>query len=492
MSTLSLRPLRLPAPVAVAALLAGFILAAPARAHDPTFGVDPVSVEVSLDPGASTDVAKTVHTPEILPTPDIYFLADSTGSMGAVINNVKADAASVLAAVDGLTNDPRYGAGDYKDFQVPQFDPYAFQNGAAIPATDDDGAAALGAIGAWSASGGVDGSEAQLFALHRIAAHGDAAFRTDSSRIVVWFGDAPGHDPVCDEISGDTGHDVTEASVTAELVSEEVRVIAISTTTGFPAALDDDPVPAAFGYAGTCAIGGTAGQATRITAATGGVHLTGVAPSDIADAILAGLGALEVEVTPEATCDDPSVTISWDAASKTVTSGDDALFTETIAASLAAPQGDTVECTVEFLVDGQLLEGFTQTVTVHINDVTAPDASCVEGTNPHGKTVPEATNQNPDGFYLLSAEDILDPDPEIFVVDSESGEVFGPFESGTTIKYTEANGAPPGQKTIGSSNGQAGAVMWHLTGQGDALVVAVDSSGNASDAVACLVPPPPR
>ena len=491
MSTLSPRPLRLPVLLAVAALLAGFILAAPARAHDPTFGVDPASVDVSLDPGESFEVEKTVHTLEILPTPDIYFLADSTGSMGAVINNVKADAANVLAAVDGLTNDPRYGAGDYKDFQVPQSDPYAFLNGAAIPATDDNGAAALAAIGAWAAGGGIDGSEGQLFALHRIASHGDAAFRADSSRIVVWFGDAPGHDPVCDEISGDTGHDVTEASVTAELVSEEIRVIAISTTTGFPAALDDDPALNAFGYAGTCAIGGTAGQATRIAAATGGVHLTGVAPGDIADAILAGLGALEVEVTPQATC-DLGLTVSWDAASQTVTSGEDAVFVETIVADLAAPQGETLECTVEFLVEGELLDGFTQTVTVGINDVTAPQGSCVEGTNPHGKNVPKATNQNPDGFYLLTAEDNVDPNPQLFVVDSETGEIFGPFDSGTTIKYTEANGASRSEKKIGSTNGKAGAVMWHLTGQGDALLVAVDSSGNVSDAVACLVPPPPR
>ena len=491
MSTLSPRPLRLPVLLAVAALLAGFILAAPARAHDPTFGVDPASVDVSLDPGESFEVEKTVHTLEILPTPDIYFLADSTGSMGAVINNVKADAANVLAAVDGLTNDPRYGAGDYKDFQVPQSDPYAFLNGAAIPATDDNGAAALAAIGAWAAGGGIDGSEGQLFALHRIASHGDAAFRADSSRIVVWFGDAPGHDPVCDEISGDTGHDVTEASVTAELVSEEIRVIAISTTTGFPAALDDDPALNAFGYAGTCAIGGTAGQATRIAAATGGVHLTGVAPGDIADAILAGLGALEVEVTPQATC-DLGLTVSWDAASQTVTSGEDAVFVETIVADLAAPQGETLECTVEFLVEGELLDGFTQTVTVGINDVTAPQGSCVEGTNPHGKNVPKATNQNPDGFYLLTAEDNVDPNPQLFVVDSETGEIFGPFDSGTTIKYTEANGASRSEKKIGSTNGKAGAVMSHLTGQGDALLVAVDSSGNVSDAVACLVPPPPR
>ena len=492
MSTHSTRPMRLPVLLAAGALLAGLLAAGPVQAHDPVFGVDPADVDVSLDPGESTDVDKTVHTREILPTPDIYFLADSTGSMFSVIANVQADAASVLAAVDGSTNDPRYGAGDYKDFQVPQSDPYAFLNGAAIPAVDDDGAAALAAIMAWSASGGVDGSEGQLFALHRLAAHGDAAFRAESSRIIVWFGDAPGHDPVCDEISGDAGHDLTEASVTAELVAEEIRVIAISTTTGFPAALDDDPTVAAGSYAGTCAIGGTAGQATRIAAATDGMHLTGVAPGDIADAILAGLGALEVEVTPDATCDDPEVTITFDSTSETVVSGEDALFTETIEASAAAPQGETVECTVDFLVDGEILDGFTQTVTVHINDVTPPTATCVAGTNPAGKTIPPAANQNPDGFYLIGGDDNVDPSPDIYVVDSETGAVFGPYDPDTTIKYTEANGATPSEKKIGSANGHAGAVTVHITGQGDALVFALDASGNLSEPVACLVPPPPK
>jgi hypothetical protein len=477
---------------AVAALLAMLLSAGPVLAHDPIIGVDPANVDVDLAPGASTDVAKTVHTPQILPTPDIYFLADTTGSMDSVIDQVQDDAGDILAAVDLMANDPRYGAGDYKDFQVPQADPYAFNNAAPIPGVDDDGAAALAAIAGWSAFGGVDGSEGQFLALHRLAVHGDASFRSDSTPIVVWFGDAPAHDPVCDEISGDAGHDVSEASLTAELVAAGIRVVAISTLTGFPAGLDDDPTLDASDYAGTCAVGGTSGQATRIAAATGGIHLTGVAAEDIAAAVLAGLGALSVDVEPSATCDDPSVTVSWDAPGKTVTSGDDALFTETISASAAAPQGATVTCSVDFLVNGELLDGFTQSITVDILDVTAPTVACDEGTNPHGKTVPAASNQNPDGFYLLSAEDNVDPDPAIWVVDSGSGTVFGPYPSGTTIKYVEAPGATPNEKTMGSPSGQAGAVSVKITGTGDALVFATDASGNASEPILCLVPPPPK
>jgi hypothetical protein len=474
--------------LAIGCLLALTVAVGPASAHDPVLGVQPPFVSDALAPGASLEVEKTVHTPEILPTPDIYFLADSTGSMGPVIASVQADAAAILAEVDMNANDPRYGAGDYKDFQSPtQIDPYAFNNGASIPAVDDDGAAALAAIGAWSADGGVDVPEGQFFAFHRLAGHGDANFRTGATPIVVWFGDAPAHDPVCDEISGDTGHDITEASVTAELVTAKIRVVAISTITGAPNGLDGDPTVNAGDYVAACGVeNGTSGQATRIAAATGGVHLTGVAPADIADAILAGLGALPVTVEPSATC-DTGLSVSFDAASKTVTSGEDAVFTETITAAADAPQGSTLTCTVDFLLDGDLLEGFTQEIEIEILDVTPPEVACTPTTNPAGKTEPPAgggPGQNPDGFYVLTGSDNVDEEVELFLMDNVSGTVFGPFENGTTIKLVQAPGASPSIKP------GTGAVDWKIRIQGDAIVSATDAAGNVGEAT-CLVPPPP-
>lgn len=134
-------------------------------------------------------------------------------------------------------------------------------------------------------------------------------------------------------------------------------------------------------------------------------------------------------------------------------------------------------------------------------DLTPPEVECLETVNPHGDNVPPAGKttppgpkggQNEDGFYQLTALDEVDPDPQIFVEDTGSGTVFGPFASGTKIKYTEAKGAPPSQKKIGSGKGQAGAVDWHITGNGDAAVYAVDASGNEASPVSCLVPPPPK
>ena len=67
-----------------------------------------------------------------------------------------------------------------------------------------------------------------------------------------------------------------------------------------------------------------------------------------------------------------------------------------------------------------------------------------------------------------------------------SGTVFGPYDNPTNIKYVQAPGAEPTEKP------GSGAVDYNLKGTGDAQVYAVDGSGNISDRVECLVPPPPK
>lgn len=133
----------------------------------------------------------------------------------------------------------------------------------------------------------------------------------------------------------------------------------------------------------------------------------------------------------------------------------------------------------------------------HWVDTTAPTVACGEGVNPGGNT-PRApgtggTAQNPDGFYELVATDQVDTGVEISVVDKGADGVlgtaddttFGPFPTGTTIKYVEANGAAPG------INPGAGDVHWMIQGNGDFAIVAVDDAGNVTE-LQCHVPPPPR
>ncbi len=171
-------------------------------------------------------------------------------------------------------------------------------------------------------------------------------------------------------------------------------------------------------------------------------------------------------------------------------------FAYTAAQGLAGLGTDTIQASVT-LNDPN---GETGTVTAVKNwlDTTPPVPDCTETVNPAGKKVPPAGSttlpgvkggQNEDGFYLLTATDAVDPVPQIFVQDMGSGEVFGPFTSGTNIKYTEDSATLPVQKSIGGPNS---AVAWHIKGTGDAAVFAVDASGNTADAVACLVPPLPK
>ena len=159
-------------------------------------------------------------------------------------------------------------------------------------------------------------------------------------------------------------------------------------------------------------------------------------------------------------------------------------FTYTAMQGLAGLGTDTIRAS--FTLNDPTGETGSAEVTKVWEDTTPPVPDCLEGVNPAGK-VPQA--QNEDGYYNLTAIDAVDPNPEIFVVDTGSGTVFGPFASGTIIKYTEDPTATPIQKKIG---GPKSAVAWHIIGTGDAAMYAVDASGNEASAVSCLVPPPPK
>ena len=125
----------------------------------------------------------------------------------------------------------------------------------------------------------------------------------------------------------------------------------------------------------------------------------------------------------------------------------------------------------------------SDTATMRVVDTTPPVPACTPTNNPGGHTPPSG---NPDGFYQISATDIVDPAAEVFIRDSGDPSVnFGPFPSGTKIKLVQAPGATP---TIKPGSGD---IDFIVTLRGDALIVGVDDSSNVSAPVTCLVPPPP-
>ena len=130
------------------------------------------------------------------------------------------------------------------------------------------------------------------------------------------------------------------------------------------------------------------------------------------------------------------------------------------------------------------------TVTKQWRDTTPPQAACQPTTNASGKNVPPAgsnpaSGENPDGFYVLTATDAVDPNPTLTIHDSASQAVFGPFSDGTTIKLTQAPGATPSQSP-------GGAFDWTIKLKGDAQVFATDASGNTAGPISCKVAPPPK
>lgn len=290
--------------------------------------VTPATVDQAMAPGESITLTKTVTTPTISPKPDIVLMVDRTGSMGGAINDVKANMTAVIAAVEAEQPDAQWAVASYCDEGE---DPFVLHSNLTASTTDT-----TTAVDSISLCGGGDTPEAQINALWEVGSGGgQVAFRDGSSRIVVWFGDAPGHDP-------SLGH--TEADATASLTGVGARVVAINVGFG---GLDDS------------------GQATRITAATGGTLLSGVGSDEVADAIVEGLTTLDLEVTAAPVC-DTGLSVTLDPATQTVASGANAVFQETITVAADAAAGATLECTVAFTINGAADESSTQKVSITV------------------------------------------------------------------------------------------------------------------------------
>jgi hypothetical protein len=228
---------------------------------------------------------------------DIYFLSDNTGSMTPAISAVQAGANAIFAALSGYPG-LQFGVGEYQDFE--NVGDIAFKN---LQPITTNHASVTSAIGAWVAVGGGDGPEAQLYALDQVASLPGIGWRPGVKHIVVWMGDAPGHDPICAAASG-IGYSVTEASVTTKLKAGQFTVLAISLNdgplgsggSGYANGLNDDPTnlesPLNPAYAACGNPGGTPGQATRIAAATSGIVVNSVDPTAVVSVIIAQLKAL--------------------------------------------------------------------------------------------------------------------------------------------------------------------------------------------------------
>lgn len=301
--------------------------------------VTPSTATFNLSEGGSATITKTVTTPAIPPNPDIVFVVDTTTSMGPVISNVQANIVPILTNIRTAQPTSEFAVAMYKDtadapgisfFTVLQdltADLSAVQNG-------------INHLTPLSGGGG-DAPEDAINALFQIAA-GAISFRPNGTRIVVWIGDSSSHEP-------SNGH--TLPDTIAALTAAQILVIA----------LDVGPTP----HEKSDGLD-AAGQATAITSATGGALFTGVMPDQVSTTILSGLHNLPVTVQPSLVAADPGLSVSFSPGSQTVTSGATVTFVETVQVSSTATPGSTLAFQVDFLLNGQHADGFTQTVTDHV------------------------------------------------------------------------------------------------------------------------------
>jgi len=228
-------------------LIAGLLIV-PALAFADT--ISPGTFSASIAVGGTAALDKTVSLSAGTTSGgrgDVFFLADTTGSMGSALASVKTNAASIMATTNAY-GDMAYGVGAYKDVG----DTYVYRLDQAVTTNT---AAVQTAINTWSASGGGDGPEAQIYALYHAATDAGTGWRAGSEKILLWFGDYEGHDPRLA---------VTEAMATTALVGAGIKVEAISV--------------------GANRLNVT-GQALRIADATSGDFYSGINQSALAEAI---------------------------------------------------------------------------------------------------------------------------------------------------------------------------------------------------------------
>ena len=307
--------------------------------------LSPLSYSNTVNVGDSVTIHKTLTVNSGAPTTslvDVFFLADTTGSMGSAIANVKSNISSIVASTSSLGN-VQYAVGEYKDVG----DSYVYRLDQSLTANNSLINAGVNLL---SANGGGDYPEADLYALTRAASE---TYRPGSARILVWFGDAPSHDPSLG---------ATQASTIAALNSVNIKVEAISLTSG--GGLNDSN--------GT----GGSNQGSAIAAATGGSMFTNINGSAIASVIANSIinsFATYSDVGLSLAASDPGLSVSITPADYLGSYDRSVTRTFNFDVTLTALTPGDHSVSINGLVDGGIVG--TEIDTLHVNTEVPEPAS---------------------------------------------------------------------------------------------------------------------
>src|SRR5204862_5960114 len=86
--------------------------------------------------------------------------------------------------------------------------------------------------------------------------------------------------------------------------------------------------------------------------------------------------------------------------------------------------------------------------TVTVLDREGPQVACRQAPNPSDKKIPvsgknPSSGQNPDGYYQLLAKDNCDANPVLYVHDTRSSFIAGPYNNGDIVKLSQNPGGKP-------------------------------------------------
>ncbi|MFN9809990.1 MAG: hypothetical protein ACK6CU_10205 [Deltaproteobacteria bacterium] len=179
---------------------------------------------------------------------DIFFLVDTTGSMGLAISNVTSSlSTTIVPAVNDAIADAQMGVGDYRDFPV---DPYGDAGDWAFRVRQtmtEDVSAVQTALRALRAGGGNDTPESATQGLFQSVsddscpdAFGAACFRLMTHPILVLVTDAPFHN------GPDRSNDYGDAVRDARRWDETVAALNENDTNVVGVAVDSAPFPLPF------------------------------------------------------------------------------------------------------------------------------------------------------------------------------------------------------------------------------------------------------
>ncbi len=173
----------------IAVVCWGLIFPAAAMADS----IAPTAFSAKIKKEGSISVNRTVTvTREVTSAKaDVFFLFDTTGSMEDLLDSAKEKAAEILNNASSL-GDVAFGVGYYEDFPTGD---YGISTDIAYQLVTDiskNTTAVRNAINSLSLGHGNDWPEANLYALSQVAS--STGWREGSTRIVIWIGDAVGHD----------------------------------------------------------------------------------------------------------------------------------------------------------------------------------------------------------------------------------------------------------------------------------------------------------